>query len=165
MGTTTFSGPIKAGTIKNTTGTTVGSDIANVGTLVSIQSMATTQAAQASSPATTIVVPANSTILRLAVLVTVGGTSTTTGGFGWDNNDAAINIADPDALTGGTQVQTSTRGFIAVTNPGSNVGRIENWITTGTTDKRILFTPGATGDGEYVIVVEYAQAINAAANP
>ena len=27
MGTTTFSGPIKAGTIKNTTGTTLGSDV------------------------------------------------------------------------------------------------------------------------------------------
>ncbi len=31
MGTTTFSGPIKAGTIKDTTGTTVGTDKANVG--------------------------------------------------------------------------------------------------------------------------------------
>ena len=31
MATTTFSGPIKAGTIKDTTGTTVGTDKANVG--------------------------------------------------------------------------------------------------------------------------------------
>lgn len=31
MATTTFSGPIKAGTIKNTTGTTLGSDVKNVG--------------------------------------------------------------------------------------------------------------------------------------
>jgi hypothetical protein len=33
MGTTTFSGPLKAGTIKDTTGTTVGTDVANVGLL------------------------------------------------------------------------------------------------------------------------------------
>ena len=31
MGTTTCSGPIKAGTIKETTGTTVGSDMKNTG--------------------------------------------------------------------------------------------------------------------------------------
>jgi hypothetical protein len=31
MATTTFSGPIKAGTIRNTTGTTVGTDVANSG--------------------------------------------------------------------------------------------------------------------------------------
>ena len=34
MATTTFSGPIKAGTIKDTIGTTVGSDVANVGSVV-----------------------------------------------------------------------------------------------------------------------------------
>jgi hypothetical protein len=34
MATTTFSGPIKAGTISNTTGTTIGTNIANVGQVV-----------------------------------------------------------------------------------------------------------------------------------
>ena len=38
MGTTTFSGPIKAGTISNTTGTTVGTDMKNVGQVVMGQS-------------------------------------------------------------------------------------------------------------------------------
>ena len=33
MGTTTFSGPIRAGNIRNTVGTTVGTDVANVGML------------------------------------------------------------------------------------------------------------------------------------
>ncbi len=37
MATSTFSGPIKAGTIKNTTGTTLGSDVANVGQVVMTQ--------------------------------------------------------------------------------------------------------------------------------
>ena len=37
MGQTTFSGPIKAGTIKDTTGTTVGTDVANVGSVVMAQ--------------------------------------------------------------------------------------------------------------------------------
>ena len=38
MGTTTFSGPIKAGTIKDTTGTTLGNDVKNVGQVVMAQS-------------------------------------------------------------------------------------------------------------------------------
>jgi hypothetical protein len=38
MGTTTFSGPLKAGTIKDTTGTTVGTNVANVGYGVMAQS-------------------------------------------------------------------------------------------------------------------------------
>ena len=37
MASTTFSGPIKAGTIQNTTGTTIGTNIANVGQVVMTQ--------------------------------------------------------------------------------------------------------------------------------
>jgi hypothetical protein len=37
MGTTTFSGPIKAGTIKETTGTTLGVNIKNTGQVVMAQ--------------------------------------------------------------------------------------------------------------------------------
>ena len=45
MASTTFSGPIKAGTISNTTGTTVGDDIANVGFVLMAQSANITFAA------------------------------------------------------------------------------------------------------------------------
>ena len=38
MATTTFSGPIKAGTISNTTGTTLGDNVKNVGQVVMTQS-------------------------------------------------------------------------------------------------------------------------------
>ena len=37
MANTTFSGPIRAGNIRNTTGTTIGTDIANVGYVVMCQ--------------------------------------------------------------------------------------------------------------------------------
>ena len=40
MAQTTFSGPIKAGTISNTTGTTIGTNIANVGQVVMSQTFA-----------------------------------------------------------------------------------------------------------------------------
>ena len=39
MANTTFSGPVRAGTISNTTGTTLGSNIANVGQVVMSQSV------------------------------------------------------------------------------------------------------------------------------
>jgi hypothetical protein len=39
MANTTFSGPIKAGTISNTTGTTLGDNVANVGQVVMSQSI------------------------------------------------------------------------------------------------------------------------------
>ena len=67
MGTTTFSGPIKAGTIKETTGTIVGSDVKNTGQVVMAQtfSTGTTLAGGASAAnATTVVIPANSQIYR-----------------------------------------------------------------------------------------------------
>ena len=38
MASTTFSGPIKAGTISNTTGTTVGDDVKNTGHVLMVQS-------------------------------------------------------------------------------------------------------------------------------
>ncbi len=41
MGTTSFSGPIKAGTIATTTGTTVGTDLKSVGQVGVAQSLAT----------------------------------------------------------------------------------------------------------------------------
>ena len=39
MANTTFSGPIKAGTIKDTIGTTIGTNVANVGSVVMAQSI------------------------------------------------------------------------------------------------------------------------------
>ena len=51
MGTTTFSGPIKAGTIKDTTGTTLGSDIKNTGQVVMAQSFTTGSLAGGASAA------------------------------------------------------------------------------------------------------------------
>ena len=41
MATTTFSGPIKAGTISNTTGTTLGSNVKNTGQVVMAQTFTT----------------------------------------------------------------------------------------------------------------------------
>ena len=81
MATTTFSGPIKAGTISNTTGYTVGTNVANVGQVVMSQSILIDAAVAAGTTTYDVgVIPKNSqlltVILRCAV-VSNSGTSAT----------------------------------------------------------------------------------------
>ena len=72
MGTTTFSGPIKAGTIKETTGTTLGSNMKNTDQVVMAQSFTTgSLAGGASGPNTTdVIIPAKSQIIDICLLYT-----------------------------------------------------------------------------------------------
>jgi hypothetical protein len=93
MGTTTFTGPIKAGDVLNTTGTTVGS-IKNVGFVVMAQSAVVNQATNVGSAGvykTNIVIPAGSQILTVAVLKTAawsGVAQTITSDENIFNNDS-----------------------------------------------------------------------------
>ena len=139
MATTTFSGPIKAGTIKNTTGTTVGTDVVNTGFVLMGQSILVdiTGASELNQVCAT--VPANSQIVDVVLNVTTAnddtGTATVSVGTG-DDPDAFL--ADVDVKTVGT-----TRGTLDT--EATNVGA---------TDLQVLadFT-GATGDGTGVATV------------
>ena len=78
MGTTTFSGPVKAGTISNTTGTTVGTNMKNTGQVV----MAQTHAIDLSggvitAEATAMIIPANSQIIDIVFDVITAASGTT----------------------------------------------------------------------------------------
>lgn len=148
MGQTTFSGPVRAGTIQNTTGTTVGTDIANVGYMVMAQSALFTQA----SGATTIVVPANSQILSININVTTEFTGVaTTFGVG--------TTASATFLTAAAAVDGSAFGIVAAA-PGDDATRAANWVDVGTTDRKILVTSTNTGSGTGVITVTYIQGLN-----
>ena len=64
MANTTFSGPILAGSIKNTTGTTVGTDMKNTGQVVMAQSLAIDLSGGAiAAEASNVIIPANSQII------------------------------------------------------------------------------------------------------
>ncbi len=109
MASTTFSGPIKAGTIANTTGTTVGDDVKNVGFVKMAQTASWTQSTTAAD--TGIVIPANSQIVGAELSVTAiwsGGASTTGLGF----------VGDATALTAAGGVAGGTLGIISI-NPSS----------------------------------------------
>ena len=78
MGTTTFSGPIKAGTIKETTGTTLGSDVKNTGQVVMAQThLIDLSAGAIAAGATTVVIPANSQIIDIVFDAVVAASANT----------------------------------------------------------------------------------------
>ena len=101
MGTTTFSGPIKAGTIKDTTGTTVGDDVANVGSVVMAQSAVLDIIGADALNQQVAVIPANSQIVDVILNVTTvnndSGTATVAIGTA-DDGDAFIAATSVKAL-------------------------------------------------------------------
>jgi hypothetical protein len=147
MGTTTFTGPVKAGDVLDTTGTAAG-EVKNVGTVILAQSAAITQAGTAAAVTTGICIPANSHIVAIDVLATVAwsgvaktisvGTSATSNELVSGGNLAAIGLA---ALT-----------------PGTDATRTGAWIDVGTSDVLIYALSANTGDGVGVITVSYVQA-------
>jgi len=161
MGTTTFSGPIRSGTIRSTNGTIVGTDIANVGQVVLHQRAAITQAATSTAFTTSIIIPGSSLITAIKLyVVTAWSGAATTGGVGYD--DGAVVAAT--ALTAAGAVAGGTIGLISI-GSGADATRISNWLNVGVGDKRINFVSTNTGNGVGVIEVEYVQAANIAARP
>jgi hypothetical protein len=156
MGTTTFSGPVRAGTIKNTTGTTVGSDIANVGYVVMMQThtMDLSNGAIAAG-ATNMVIPAKSKIIDCKVDMSTAANTTTNLSVG-DTVGGATTILN--TLASGTSA-----GLKTVTTQGGGTGE---WADTGTADLKLTVTSSAgTTAGVAVITIMYAQAYNSPVRP
>lgn len=152
MGVSTFSGPIKAGPIKFTTGTTLGTDVANLGFMSMTQYEAITQATNGGSAGvytTSIVIPAGSIITDIKLYVTtVWSGAATTLGVG--------TTASATALTAAGAVAGGTLGIITAT-AGADATRVGKWANTGTTDIKIVVTSTNTGDGVGYLAVTYAQ--------
>jgi hypothetical protein len=152
MSTTTFTGPIKAGDVLNTTGTTAGT-VKNVGFVEMAQFATVTQSATAA--ATTIVIPANSLITSIDLFVTAAWTSATT----------TYTISVGTSATA-TELVAATNanaiGLLSLT-PGTDATRTGVWLNTGTTDDIIYVLSGALSAtaGTGTLVVRYIQAANA----
>lgn len=150
MGTTTFTGPIKAGDVLNTTGTTPGT-IKNVGFVAMAQTVPVTQAGTATALATAIVIPAYSHILNIQFLVTTG----------WDGAASTISIgtsATSNELVVGQSL--ATIGQVSA-GPGTSATRTALWSNVGPTDVVIYALSANTGAGVGDLVVRYIQAENA----
>jgi hypothetical protein len=146
MGKTTFTGPIRAGNILNTSGTTLGQDVKNVGSVVMAQTYPITQALTATALGTTIVLPANSHILNIQMLNTVAWDATYT-----------LSVGTTATATELVALTAMTVGLVGL-NPGTDATRTENWDDIGTTDKRIFVKSANTGVGVGTITVRYIQA-------
>ena len=154
MGTTTFSGPIKAGTIKDTTGTTVGENIQNTGFVLMSQSKVV-DLTGATANTTVAVIPANSQVVEVFADVTVVS-----------NDTGAANVSVGNA--------SNATAYIAVSN-AKVTGRLtavnaaiisSAFFDVGTSDSRLtaVFQAG-TGDGttgSAVVTVYYLQDRNLA---
>ncbi len=133
MATTNFSGPITAGQIRNTTGTTLGQDIKNIGQVIMSQSVKVDIIGASHLNQVCAVIPANSQIVDVILNVTTvnNDTGTATVSVG--------TVADADAF-----LATVNAKALATTH-----GTLDTEATNvGTTDIQVLadFT-GANGDG------------------
>jgi hypothetical protein len=146
MGTTTFSGPVKAGTIKDTIGTTLGTNVKNTGFVVMAQSAIIDVIGASHLNQVIATIPANSQITDVVLNVTTvnndSGAATVSVGT-IDDANAFIDAANAKAL-------------------GTTYGTLDTEATNiGTTDIQVVadFT-GASGDattGAATVTVKYLQ--------
>ena len=151
MGTTTFSGPIKSGTIKDTTGTTLGTDVNNVGFVMMAQS-AVVDILGATATTSVGVIPANSKVTEVVLNVVQANdnSATATVQVGFSTGDATLLDATNVKQLGVTL--SSAMGTAS--------------INVGATDQEIFATylPGTVSvdstKGIADITVKYLQNIN-----
>jgi len=148
MGITTFTGPILAGDVLDTTGTTPGT-VRNVGYVEMAQTASITQAGSATAYKTSIVIPAYSHILNIQFLNTTAWATTNTLSVG--TSATANELVASVAMIQG-QVSAG---------PGTSSTRTALWSNTGANDVIIYVLSTNTGVGVGDIVVRYLQAENA----
>ena len=156
MATTTFSGPIKAGTFSNTTGTTVGTDVKNTGQVVMAQTFTTGSTLDdgaSTANDTTVVIPANSQIIDIVLdkpTVMAGATCVFSIGDTVGGNATFLNSYSVTIASG------AGRAY-----PTEEAGGTLAWADIGTADLRLTWTStGATTDGEIRATILYQQNIN-----
>jgi hypothetical protein len=150
MATTTFSGPVKAGTIKETTGTTVGTNVKNTGFTLMAQSAVIDIIGATAADQVVATIPAGSQIV-----------------------DVILNVVTANDDTGTATVAVGTSGTANAFLPATTVktaattrGTLSNSAATdvGTTDIQVLadFTAqnGNGVAGAATVTVLYIQSNN-----
>ena len=147
MGTTTFSGPIKAGTIRETTGTTLGTDVTNTGFVQMVQSKSVSTIG-ATANTTVATIPGNSQITNVTLDVIIV-----------NNDGTAATVAVGTAANGTAFIAATDAQALGRTQPIA--AAIPNLFVIGTSDIDIIAVFAATdGDGttgEAIVTVQYVQ--------
>ncbi len=142
MGTTTFSGPVKAGTIRE------GSS-ANVGFVEMAQTAAWTQSASGTS--TGIIIPAGSQITEITLYITVAPTAVTlSGGTSATATELFTALAQGSVANVIKQASTAT------------ITDADAWADVGTSDVTIFLKSASGSTGRGYVTVKYIQNNNLA---
>ena len=142
MGTTTFSGPVKAGTIRE------GSS-ANVGFVEMAQTAAWTQSATGDS--TGIIIPAGSQITDITLYITVVPTAVSlSGGTSATATELFTGLSQGNAAN---VIKRASSGAI----PDMNA-----WVDVGTSDVTIFLKSASGTTGRGYVTVKYIQNNNLA---
>jgi len=150
MSTTTFSGPVKAGNIFNTTGTTLSENLSNQGQATMVQ-VGTIDESSADPSWTGIVIPANSQITRMAVLVTAAFV-----------NQLDVGRSDSVSTDGDYFLNGLVVNAVGVVEAGTKVANGatagSSWKDTGVLDVHLTYEDsGGSDTGAGVLIVEYIQ--------
>ena len=137
MATTTFSGPIKAGTVRE------GAS-ANVGFVKMAQTATWTQSTTAAD--TGIIIPANSQITEIIINIT---TATAAANISMGTNSTSTNLFT--ALAAGTAANVFKYG-----SDGTKADT-DTWANVGSSDVSIFIDFSAGTSGEGYVTVEYIQ--------
>ena len=143
MGTTTFSGPIKAGTVRE------GAS-ANGGFVKMAQSAAWTQTA-ASAATTGMIIPANSQITAITLYITTAP--------GAANLSMGTSIAATELFTA---LAVGTAADVIKLGTSGTITDMDAWTDVGTSDVTLYVLSSANTTGRGIITVEYIQNNNLA---
>jgi len=152
MANTNFSGPISAGNIRNTTGTTVGTDVKNTGQVVMSQSIMIDAAVAAGTTTYNVgVIPKNSQLLtatiRVAIVSNQGTSATVSVG---KTGAATYFIGNTDVKTLGETSSIANGALDEADRFGSDTQITATLIAAGT----------AATTGQVTVTFTYVQANN-----
>jgi RNase P/RNase MRP subunit POP5 len=143
MGTTTFSGPIKAGSVRE------GAS-ANLGFVKMAQSAAWTQTA-ASAASTGIIIPANSQITQITLYITTAP--------GAANLSMGTTSASNELFTA---LAVGTAADVIKLGTSGTITDMDTWKDVGSSDVTLYVESSANTTGRGIITVEYIQNNNLA---
>ena len=155
MASTTFSGPIKAGTIKDTSGSTLGTNVKNTGQVVMSQSILIDPAVAAGTTTYNVaVIPKNSQIvevlMRFAIASNAGGTAT-------------MSVGKTDSGGATAAFYTAAQNAKVAAEHTQQVSALDNMdrVDQDTKITATLISAGATATaGQATVTITYIQANN-----
>ena len=155
MATTTFSGPIKAGTISNTTGTILGENIKNTGQVLMSQSILISMAAAAGVNTYDVgVIPKNSQIVEVLMRFAIASNAGTS---------ATMSVGKTDSGGATAAFYTAAQNVKVVAEHTQQTSAFDNMdrVDEDTRITATLITIGtASTTGQASVTITYIQANN-----